>query len=142
MIRIKLLYFVNTYNDWEFVKKYQNLTFKVNSIFETVYFPKSGPLLTNCHPLYSQNTYNDFLQDPVCCKKKERSWPGIGLWNMGPLKNLNDSKLIEWVWVIPIIIHDQFYKYVTFRIFRGHLFHKPVTGQELFLCVFLTANKL
>ena len=27
--------------------------------------------------------------------------------------------------------------FIPFRIFRGPLFHKPVTGQELFFCCFL-----
>ena len=57
---------------------------------------------------------------------------------MGTLKDLNDSKLIVWVQVIPLIIQDQSY---TIRTFRGSLFHKPVTCQELFL-LFLTANRL
>ena len=34
--------------------------------------------------------------------------------------------------MIPLIIQDQFYR--PFRIFRGPLFHQPVTGQELFVC--------
>ena len=36
--------------------------------------------------------------------------------------------------MIPLIIQDQFY--TPFRIFRGPLFHKPVTGQELFFAAY------
>ena len=37
---------------------------------------------------------------------KKSSWPVTGFQNRGPLKDLNDSKLIQ---VIPLIIQDQFY---------------------------------
>ena len=51
-----------------------------------------------------------FALEPVCCKKQQKnSWPVTGLWNRWPLKDLNDSKLIIWVQVIPLIIQDQFY---------------------------------
>ena len=40
--------------------------------------------------------------------------------------------------MIPLIIQDHF---IPCKIFRGPLFHKPVTCQELFL-LFLTANRL
>ena len=58
---------------------------------------------------------------------------------IGDLKDLNDSKLIvnesKWFpWSSRI-------NSIPFRIFRGPLFHKPVTGQEHFL-LFLTANRL
>ena len=47
------------------------------------------------------------------------------------MKNLKDSKLIlNESEVIPMII-----SLVPFRTFRGPLFPKPVTGQELFLAV-------
>ena len=74
------------------------------------------------------------LKDKNQFKKTKNIWH-FEIWNYskiiqnrGPLKDLNDSKLIVWVQVIPLIIQDQFY------IFRGPLFHKPVTGQELFCC--------
>ena len=55
------------------------------------------------------------------------------------LKDLNNSKLIvyesKWFpWSSRI-------NFIPLRILRGSLFHKPVTGQELFL-LFLTANWL
>ena len=71
---------------------------------------------------------------------KKSSWPVTGLWNRGTLKDLNDSKLIvnesKWFpWSSRINL-------IPFRIFRGPLFHKPVTaGQELFL-LFFTANRV
>ena len=75
--------------------------------------------------------------EPVCCKKqqKKRPWPVTGLQNRGPLKDLNDSNLIvyesKWFpWSSRI-------NFIPFRIFRGPLFHKPVTGQTLFFCCFL-----
>ena len=73
--------------------------------------------------------------EPVCCKKwpKSSSWPVTGLRNKGPLKDsmdfkliLNESKLFPWSSRISL---------VPFRTFRGPLFPKPVTGQELFLAV-------
>ena len=76
------------------------------------------------------------------CKKQQKKdfWPVTGLRNRGTLKNLNDSKLIvyesKWFpWPSRI-------NFIPFRIFRGPLFHKPVTGQELFFLLFLTANRL
>ena len=62
-----------------------------------------------------------------------------GLWNMGPPKDLNGAKLIlddqgNHLDPFPISL-------VTLKSFRDLLFHKPVTGQELFL-TFLTANRL
>ena len=77
-----------------------------------------------------------FVLEPVCCKKQQKkSWPVTGLWIRGPLKDLNDYKLIvyesKWFpWSFRI-------NFIPFRIFTGPLFHKPVTGQELFL-LFLT----
>ena len=56
--------------------------------------------------------------------------PVTGLWIRGTLKDLkdskltlNESKLFPWSSRISL---------VPFRIFRGSLFPKPVTGQELF----------
>ena len=62
-----------------------------------------------------------------------------GLWNMGPPKDLNGAKLIlddqeNHLDPFPISL-------VTLKSFRDLLFHKPVTGQTLFL-TFLTANRL
>ena len=66
---------------------------------------------------------------------KKGSWPVTGLWNRGPLKILNGIKLI---------LDDQgnhldsyTISFESFRYFRGPLFHKPVTGQELVFCCFL-----
>ena len=65
---------------------------------------------------------------------KNSSWPVNGLWSRGPLKdlkdsilNLNESKLFPWSTRISLL---------PFRTFRGPLFPKPVTGQELFFCCF------
>ena len=65
-------------------------------------------------------------------RKKYLTSAVTGLWNRGPLKVLNGTKLI---------VDDQgnhldsfrisFYK--PFKFFRGPLFPKPVTGQALFL---------
>ena len=64
---------------------------------------------------------------------KNTSWPVTGLGNKGPLKVLNDTKLI---------LDDHGNKLDSFRIslesfrsFRGPLLLKPVTGQELFFAV-------
>ena len=79
--------------------------------------------------------------EPVCCKKQQKiiSRPVTGLWNRGHLKILNGIKLI---------LDDQGNHLDSYTItlesirsFRGPLFRKPVTGQELFL-LFRTANRL
>ena len=51
------------------------------------------------------------------------------------LKDLNDSKLIvnESKW----FTRSSMINYIPFRIFRGPLFHKPVTDQKLFFAFFL-----
>ena len=71
----------------------------------------------------------------VCCKKlqKNSSWPVTGFGNKGPLKVLNGTKLI-------VDNHgnnlDSFrISLESFRYFRCPLFHKPITGQELFLAI-------
>ena len=72
--------------------------------------------------------------EPICCKKQQKcSWPVTGLQNKGPLKDLNDSKLIvyESKW-FPWSTRMNF---IPFRSFRGPLLHKPVIGQELFFAV-------
>ena len=72
--------------------------------------------------------------EPVCCKKQQKSsWPVIGLRNREPSKDLNDSKLFvydsKWfTWSSRI-------NFISFRIFRGPLFHKPLIGHELFFAV-------
>ena len=72
--------------------------------------------------------------EPVCCKKQQKnSWPVTGLRNRGPLKDLNDSKLI--VYESKGFPWSSGINFIPFRIFRGPLFHKPVTGQELFFDV-------
>ena len=67
---------------------------------------------------------------------KNSSWPVTGLGNKGPLKVLNGTKLM-------LDDHgnnlDSFRisleSFRSFRSFRGPLFHKPVTGQELFFAI-------
>ena len=64
--------------------------------------------------------------------KKKSFLPVTGLRNRWPLKDFNDSKLIvyksKWFpWSSRI-------NSTPFRIFRGPLFYKPETGQELFCC--------
>ena len=61
------------------------------------------------------------------------SWPVTGFRSREPLKDLkdskqilNESKLFPWSSRISL---------VPFRTFRGPLFPKPVTGQELFFAV-------
>ena len=66
-------------------------------------------------------------------EQQKSSWPVAGLQNRGPLKDLNDFRLIvcesKWFpWSSRI-------NFIPFRIFRGPLFHKPVTGQELCFAV-------
>ena len=71
---------------------------------------------------------------------KTSSLPVTGLRSRGPLKDtkdyklsLNESKLFPWSSRISL---------VPLRTFRGHLFSKPVTGQELFLVVFYSKQTL
>ena len=64
---------------------------------------------------------------------KNSSLPVTGLGSRGPLKDLKDSKLILnesklFPWSSRISL-------VPFRTFRGPLFPKPVTGQELFFAI-------
>ena len=41
--------------------------------------------------------YKELALEPVCCKKQKKgSWPITGLQNRGPLKDLDNSKLIEY----------------------------------------------
>ena len=86
---------------------------------------------------------------------KKSSWPVTGLWNRGPLMILNGIKLIlddlgnhldsyknlfilyKFLWISLVYTISL----ESFRSFRGPLFRKPVTGQELFF-LFLTANWL
>ena len=80
------------------------------------------------------------LLEPVCCKKQQKKVPnqllvcGIGeFWRTWMIPNwLYESKRFHWSSRI---------NFIPFRIFRGPIFHKPVTGQELLL-LFLTANRL
>ena len=65
--------------------------------------------------------------------EKRSSWPVTGLWNRGPLKDLNDFKLI--VYECKWFPWSSRINFLPFRIFRGPLFHKPVTGQELLFAV-------
>ena len=76
---------------------------------------------------------NSKLLQPVCCKKQQNKVPDQLLVYRIPLKDLNDSKVIVYEskgfsWPFRI-------NFIPFRIFRGPLFHKPVTGQELIFTV-------
>ena len=71
--------------------------------------------------------------ESVCCKKLQKILPDqLIVWGEPPkdLKDsklsLNKTKLFPWSSRISL---------VQFRTFRGPLFSKPVTGQELFLAV-------
>ena len=75
------------------------------------------------------------LLEPVCCKK----WPKIvpdqlivwrvgDLWRTWLIQNCIQKSLKLFPWSSRISL-------VPFRTFRGPLFPKPVTGQELFLAV-------
>ena len=79
--------------------------------------------LSNCQLYYRSAT-------SLYCASIKSSQTVTGLWNRGPLKFLNDSKLIlnqsmrsSWLSAINLAL---------FRTFRGSWFHKPKTGQELF----------
>ena len=77
-----------------------------------------------------------YILEPVCCKKQQKKCsPVTDLRNRRPLKDLNDFKLI------PSPSDSSDHPGSISSIFRGPLFHKPVTGQELFF-FFLTANRL
>ena len=70
---------------------------------------------------------------------KNSSWPVTSLWSRGPLKDLKDFKLIlnesnVFQWSSRISL-------VPFKTFRGPLFPKPVTGQELFFWHFLQQTR-
>ena len=65
--------------------------------------------------------------EPVCCKKQPKIVPDQLLKDLKDFKLiLNESKLS------PLSSRISF---VRFRTFRGSLFPKTVTGQELFLAV-------
>ena len=67
------------------------------------------------------------MLEPICCKKQQKSsWPVAGLWNRGYLDILNDQRNH---------LDSNTISLESFR-FRGPLFRKPVTGQELFFCRF------
>ena len=74
--------------------------------------------------------------EPVCCKKQQIKVPdqllvcGIGdLWRTWMIPN--------WLYMSPSdsLDHPGSILYHSAGIFRGPLFHKPVTGQELFFAV-------
>jgi hypothetical protein len=81
-----------------------------------------------------------FSLEQDCCKKQQTKVPdqllvcGIGsTGNRGPLKILNGIKFI---------LDDQVYhldsytiSFESFRSFKGPLFRKPITSQELFFAV-------
>ena len=73
------------------------------------------------------------LKENTVRNSKKSSWPVTGMRNKGPLKDLNDSKLI--VYESKRFPWSPRINFIPFRIFRGPLFHKPVTGQELFFAV-------
>ena len=69
--------------------------------------------------------------EPVCCKKRPKIVPDqlLVLWNKGPLKVLNGTKLTlddHGNSLDSFIIGLE-----SFGFFGGPLLHKPVTGQEL-----------
>ena len=68
----------------------------------------------------------------VCCKKWQKIIPDQ-LLVCGHLKDLNDSKLI--INESKLFPWSSRINLVPFRTFRGPLFPKPETGQELFLAV-------
>ena len=79
--------------------------------------------------------FHSRILEPVCCKnlQKNSSWPVTGLWSRGPLKDLKDSKLIlNESKLFPLSSRVSL---VPFRTFRGPLFPKLVTGQELLCAV-------
>ena len=70
--------------------------------------------------------------EPVCCEKQQKKFL-TSFWFVEQ-GNSEDSKWYK---------HQDSYtiRLESFRSFRGPLYRKPVTGQELFL-LFLTANRL
>ena len=82
-----------------------------------------SPIINN-----SQGLVN-FIIEPVCWKNSKTKF----LTSEGIIWFQTDR---IWVQVIPLIIQDQFYT-IRFRIFRGPLSHKPLTGQDFFCCCFL-----
>ena len=79
--------------------------------------------------------YGTYVLELVCCKKQQKkcSWPVTGLQNRRPLKDLNDSKMVAYEskrfpWPSRI-------NFMPFRIFRGPLFYKQVTGSGTFFAV-------
>ena len=70
----------------------------------------------------------------VCQKSTTAAlWPVTVLCSRGPLKLLNGTKLI---------LDNQANKFESFRSFRGPLFHKPVTGQILFIVTWYKTPRL
>ena len=85
--------------------------------------------------------------ETITARRKLKKWQCTGLLSETAKKKFltgywfaekGTSEGPEWfqtdcigVRVTPLIIQDQF------RIFRGPLFHRPVTGQELLICCFL-----
>ena len=60
------------------------------------------------------------LLEPVCCKKQQKKVPDqLLVCRIGELWSTWKSRI----------------NFIPFRIFRGPLFYKPVTGQELFFAV-------
>ena len=82
----------------------------------------------------SHNGAKTFLE-LVCCKKtaKNSSLPVTSFKSRGPLKDLKDSKLI--LNESKLFPRSSRITLVSFITFRGPLFPKQVTGQELFLAV-------
>ena len=61
--------------------------------------------------------------EPVCCKKQQKSSDQLLVCRIGD----------HWrTWMIPN--WSSRINFIPFRIFRGPLLHKPVTGQQLFCC--------
>ena len=94
-------------------------TYKEISFFLLIWFPHYISLfflITNILILIFDVLFLNNVLEPVCCKKQQKSsWPVTGLGNRGPLKDLNNSKLIvyesKWFpWSSRI-------NFISFRIF-------------------------
>ena len=81
-----------------------------------------------------------FELEPVCCKKVPGQFLVCGIGELWSLKDLNDSKLIAYE--SKGFSLSSRINFIPFKIVRGPLFYKSLTGQEPFFLLFLTANRL
>ena len=84
--------------------------------------------------LIDSESHTTCILEPVCCKKQQKkgSWPVTGLHNRGPLKDLNDSKLIvyesrSFPWLSRI-------NFIPFRIFRFPILQTSNWSGTFFCC--------